>query len=211
MLSIEKLLDRSVDLANDLGAFLVLTPADTSPRVTSSRNLCGVSFEHAESVRVLIATGNFTSSLGVLRMQYEALVKSVWALYSASDAHIGKLKAELNNETAASSDNLPSLADMLNQLGGKAPPQAIGPLLEFKQYSWRPLSSYVHGGIHAITRHSEGYPQQLLDQALRSSNGLLMMAGMLLVILSGDPIHSGKISSIQRRIADCCPPPNVST
>ena len=42
----------------------------------------------------------------------------------------------------------------------KAPKNSIDPILEFKEYSWKPLSGYVHGGLHAIERHSKGYPKQ---------------------------------------------------
>lgn len=77
MIDIADLLHRSDELSTELAALLGLPPYDNSSRITSSRTLCGVSFEHAESVRVLIGTGNFTSSLGVLRMQYEALVKAI--------------------------------------------------------------------------------------------------------------------------------------
>lgn len=203
--NIEVLLNRSAELAEVLADFLTLAPYDDSAKITSSRTLCGVSFEHAESVRILISTGNFTSSLGVLRMQYEALVKAVWALYSASDTSISKLQSELNHETAKWADKVPSLSEILVELDGKAPAQALGPLLEFKEYSWKPLSSYIHGGVHAISRHNEGYPIQLLSQTLRSSNGLLLMTGMMLVILSGDSRQSGKIPTIQQRFANCCP------
>lgn len=206
-----ELLSRSNELAEALGEFLTLMPNDNSARITSSRTLCGVSFEHAESVRILIATGNFTSSLGVLRMQYEALVKAMWIRYAASESSVSKLAFELNHETAKRADKVPQLSDMLGELDGKAPKQAIDPLLEFKEYSWKPLSSYIHGGLHALDRHSKGYPVSLLSQAARSSNGLLMMTGMMLVILSGDARHSGNISSIGRRFADCLPDPVAST
>jgi len=202
---IAKLLHRSDELTAELAVFLALSPYDKSARVTSSRTLCGVSLEHAESVQVLISTGNFTSSLGVLRMQYEALVKAVWAFYAASENTISKLQGDLNAETAKWADRVPVLNEILVELEGKAPPQAIGPLLEFKEYSWKPLSSYIHGGVHATTRHGKGYPTELLTQAVRSSNGLQLMAGMMLVILSDDGRQQGKIPSIQQRFADCCP------
>lgn len=203
--SIDELLKRSAELTEVLARFLMLAPPDDSARITSSRTLCAVSFEHAASLQILASAGHFTSSLGALRMQYEALVKAVWALYGASDTSIAKLQSELNDQTAKSADRVPSLGEMLSELEGKAPAQAVGPLIEFKDYSWKTLSSYVHGGIHAIYRHKGGYPVPLLSQAIRSSNGLLMMAGMMLVILTGDPKHSGKISAIQQRFADCCP------
>jgi len=52
--------------------------------------MCSVAFEHAESVKVLIASGNFTSALGLVRLQYEALVRAMWLLYSASDIAVSR-------------------------------------------------------------------------------------------------------------------------
>ena len=98
------------------------------------------------------------------------------------------------------------LSEMLSRLEGKAPKEALDMLLEFKQYSWKPLSSFVHGGVHAIHRHSKGYPAALLDQALRASNGVSLMVGMLLVMLSGDQSQRGRVSGIQMKFRDCLPP-----
>lgn len=199
------LINQSDELAADLSSLLDLPPFDNSPRISSSRTLCGVSFEHSESVRVLIRTGNFTSSLGVLRMQYEALTKAIWALYAASETSISKIHSDLNHETAKWADKIPLLSELLIELNGKAPAQALGQLNEFKEYSWKPLSSYIHGGIHAMARHGKGYPVELLMQAVRSSNGLQMMTGMMLVILSGDPRQQGRMPKIQQKYARCCP------
>lgn len=202
---IADLLHQSDELATKLSELLELPACHNSPRITASRTLCGVSFEHSESVRVLIATGNFTSSLGVLRMQYEALVKAIWALYAASENSISKLQSSLNHETVKSADRIPMLSELLVALDGKAPAQALGQLNEFKEYSWKPLSSYIHGGIHAIARHRNGYPIELLAQAVRLSNGLLLMTGMMLVILSGDTKQQGRMSTIQQRFVNCFP------
>ena len=207
MADIADLLRQSDELATELSALLEL-PTDNSPRVTASRTLCGVSFEHSESVRILITTGNFTSSLGMLRMQYEALVKAIWANYAASENSISKLQCSLNHETVKWADKIPHLSELLAELQGKAPAQALGPLNEFKEYSWKPLSSYIHGGIHAITRHGKGYPINLLAQAVRSSNGLQVMTGMMLVILSGDSRQQGRLFKIQHQFANCCPAMN---
>jgi hypothetical protein len=208
VVEIADLLHQSDDLAAELSAFLELPPYDNSPRITSSRTLCGVSFEHAESVRILISAGNFTSSLGVLRMQYEALLKAIWALYAASDNSIAKLQSSLNAENAKWADRLPLLRELLLELEGKAPTQLLVPLHEFKDYSWKPLSSYIHGGVHAISRHGKGYPVELLAQAVRTTNALQIMTGVMLVILSGDTKQQGRIPEIQQKFANCCPPLN---
>jgi hypothetical protein len=112
---------------------------------------------------------------------------------------------ELTSESAEKANKLPMLSEMLKNLKGKAPTEALDMLLEFKKYSWKPLSSFVHGGIHAINRHSKGYPAPLLIQMLKISNGVSVMVGMLLVILSGDSRQRGKIPAIQKQYEDCLP------
>lgn len=79
-------------------------------------------------------------------------------------------------------------------------------LKDFKEHQWKPLNSFVHGGLHAIHRHGTGYPVLLLLQVVRSSNGLLMMASMLLVILHGDEDQRGSVAVLQKEFGDCLPP-----
>jgi len=129
----------------------------------------------------------------------------MWLLYAASDNTVEKLAGKLTDDRAKRADKMPMLSEMLAKLAGKAPEQAMGMLREFKLYSWKPLSSFIHGGIHAIDRHSKGYPVALLEQALKASNGVSVMVGMLLVILSGDARQRGKIPRVQMEFADCLP------
>lgn len=171
--------------------------------------MCSVSFEHSESAKMLIAAGNFTSALGLVRLQYEAFVRAIWLYFAASDIAVSKLMAELTNENSKKAEKLPMLSDMLKSLEGKAPKVALDQLLEFKEYSWKPLSSYIHGGIHAINRHSLGYPETLLIQALKASNGISVMVGMLLVIISRDRSQSGTMRKLQFDYQDCLPDFNI--
>ena len=167
--------------------------------------MCSVAFEHAESAKMLIASGKFTSAVGLFRLQYEALVRAMWLLYAAPDNAVAKLLGDLSQDGPKRAENLPMLSEMLNKMEGKAPAEAVAMLLEFKESSWKPLSSYVHGGMHAMHRHSQGYPTVLLEQALKASNGVSTMVGMLLVILSGDRSQQGKLPTVQREFADCLP------
>jgi hypothetical protein len=185
--------------------FFGLPTFNSSDRILVSKTMCGVAFEHAESVKILIASGNFTSALGLVRLQYEALVRGMWLLYAASDDAVAKLLNEFSRESVGNSEKLPMPAKMLESLEGKAPEAAMISLLDFKEHQWRPLSSYVHGGIHAVHRHSKGYPVTLLQQVLKTSNGLSTMVAMLLVILSGDSSQQGKIRAIQIEYFDCLP------
>jgi len=202
---INELLTRSVELENKLLKFLALKPHIDTEKTSSSRIMCSIAFEHAESAKILITNGNFTSAIAIVRLQYEALVRAMWLFYAASEQDVSKLMCELTSKSANKANTLPMLSGMLANLEGKAPKEAMDMLLEFKKYSWRPLSSFIHGGIHAINRHSKGYPLSLLIQLLKISNGVSTMVGMFLVILAGDFKQQGKIPAIQSEFSDCLP------
>jgi len=203
---INKLLARSVDLEKAIAGLIEASYPDTRKRVESGRILCCVSVEHAQSLKALIELGNFTSAVGLLRLQYEAIVRAMWVTYSATDEWVEKLSSELTADSAKRANKVPLLNEMLGHLEGKAPAEALIMLHEFKEYSWKPLSSFVHGGIHAIHRYGNGYPKPLLEQAIRASNGVSVLAGMLMVILSNNPVLKGVIPAIQREYEACLPP-----
>jgi len=205
-IELNSLLVRSLSLESEIKPLLELQQYAPTNRTSATRIMVSVSFEHAESVKMLAVCGNFTSAVCLLRLQYETLVRAIWLLYSATDQAVGKLQAQMTHESAALAERLPMLSGMLTELEGKGPPEVAAQLLEFKEYSWKPLSSYVHGGIHAMTRHSKGYPEQLLIQTIKASNGLSLMAGMLAVILSGQSGQAGRVSKIQLAHVDCLPP-----
>ena len=182
---------------------LTQPPYDDSDKVRISKVMCSVAFEHAESFKILLASRNFTSAVGMLRLQFESLVRGVWVLYAASDVELSKLTSELNNENAKRADRLPMLSAMIGKLESTAPDNAVNPILEFKEYSWKPLNSYVHGGLHAIDRHSKGYPVKILEQALKASNGVNGMVGMFAAILTGNQLLVKKVSKLYEEYSDC--------
>jgi hypothetical protein len=204
--ALNPLLARSAALHDTLAGFLGLSLDHPGPRFRISRLICGISYKHAESVKILIAAGNFTSAAGLMRLQYEAVVRALWAFYAATDGFVDKLSASLTEEAARKAASLPMVAEMLEALGSKAPKEALGMLIEFRDHQWKPLSSFVHGGLHAIHRHETGYPLSLMHGALRSSNGLLIMAAMLLVNLHGGNDQLGRIPAIQIAFDDALPP-----
>ena len=203
--NISMLVALSVELETDIVNLSEAFYPDNSKRVESGRILSHVSMEHGQSLKALIEIGNFTSALGLLRLQYEALVRAMWVTYAATDEWVDRISTELTADSAKQANDIPMLGKMLEQLKNKAPVEALGMLHEFKEYSWKPLSSFVHGGIHAINRHGNGYPVLLLEQAIRASNGVIIMTGMLLVILSRNPVLKGVIPTIQRKYESCLP------
>lgn len=209
--NIDKLLARSAELDVVLSELFSLTIHVGSDRVLTSRIMCEVVFEHAESIKILIARGSYTSAFGLVRLQYEVVVRAVWLLYAASDQWVSTLLRDATPEGAEKANKLPSLSEMLKALDGKAPEVAVNMIQEFKDVSWKPLCSFVHGGFHALHRHGGGYPPQLVCQVLKIANGLSIMAGMLLVILSGAPNQAGRIARVQESFMDCLPDPKRDT
>lgn len=162
-------------------------------------------FEHAQSLKYLIAMGRYPSAAALLRVQYESLVRALWLLYAASEPQVDLMMAELTHESAKKANKIPMLSEMLIAIEEKAPHAPVAHLNEFKHYSWRPLSSYVHGGIHAISRHGHGFPALLVETMTKHSNGLLGIAGNLLLILAGIPASEGRMAEVYREFEGCLP------
>lgn len=199
--------DDSDALANEILALVDVPLFDGSPRITTSDVACSLSLEHWASTKELLRLGLLPSAVVVHRAQFEALARSIWLLYVASDDHLSKLTATLSLESEQAAKNMPQTAEMMSDLAKKAPPQAYDALSRFKDNSWKALNSYAHAGIHPIRRHGDGYPVQLLHDILRNSNGLAVVACMQAAILSGrQPIQRDVLEAAAKR-PGCMPPP----
>jgi len=210
MSDIKHIIERSIELERVLVPLLDLELFDKTDRFTVTRTVCSISLEYANSARLLIEAGNFTSAIGLMRLQYEAIVRAVWLLYAASETAVSKLAVDLTPETEQKASNMPILSLMLKQINDKAPKQATQMLNEFKGVSGKAMNSFVHCGIHAVNRHDSGYPLYIIIQILQNSNALSIMCGMLLGIMSGDKSSAVKISRIQLEYKNCLPPLKAS-
>jgi hypothetical protein len=204
---IDGVFEESENLATELLAALDLPLVDDSTRIRVSDVACSMSLEHWSAVRALLAGGLLPSGLVVHRSQFESLVRSVWLLYAATDDDIAKLSADLTLESEQAAKNTPQVAEMMQALSRKAPPQAYDALLRFKDNSWNALNSYVHAGIHPLRRHEEGYPLPLLTAALRNANGLAVISGMQAVVLAGRQPLQRQLLELAAQHPTCMPPP----
>jgi len=205
-MDMNQLLARSAELEARIAAFLGLPLFDDSSRLRAVRSVASLGFEHAQSLKYLTAAGLCTSAAALLRVQYESLVRAIWTHHCATDHDVELILAELTRETAKQASKIPMLSKMLDEIEAKAPHVPVASLREFKHYSWKPLSSYVHGGIHAVSRHGRGFPVELALMQIRHSNGLLGLAGNLLLIIAGIPAEAGVMTGIYKEFADCLPP-----
>ena len=166
--------------------------------------MCMVALEHSSSQRQLAMCGNYTSAICIVRSQFEALTRAAWLFYAASDQKVDNTFSTLS-ELSQSADQKPNNAEMIKALEGKAPAQAVAMFSEFRDVQWKGLNSYAHGGIHALQRHGSGYPIQLVEEIIKSSNGLLTMTAMMAAILTGNEMVVKDIARIQHRHKDCLP------
>lgn len=205
--SVPTIFDESNTLADELKATIAVPLFDDSPRMRTSDVACSLSLEHWASVRLLLRSGMLPSAIVVHRAQFEALARSIWLLYAASDDHLSKLTADLSLDSEQAAKNMPQTADMMQALATKAPPQAYDALSRFKENSWKALNSYAHAGIHPIRRHHDGYPTPLLHDVLRNANGLAVLCCMQAAALSGRQSLQRSILNMADRHPTCMPPP----
>ena len=194
-------------LAAELVAMLGLPLLDNSPRVRTSDVACSLALEHWQSARALLHAGLLPSALVVHRAQFEALSRSIWLVYSASDENISKLTTMLTLDSEQAAKNMPQVAQMMRELSKDAPPQAYEALCRFKETSWKALNSYAHAGIHPIRRHHDGYPLKLLHDVLRNTNALGVMTCMQAVALSGHQLLQRAVLEAAGRHPACMPLP----
>jgi hypothetical protein len=199
--------DESDALAAEILALVSVPLFDESPRVRTSDIACALSLEHWDSARALLRSGLLPSAIVVHRAQFEALARSIWLLYAASDDHLSKLTVTLSLETEQAAKNMPQTSEMIQDLAHKAPPQAYDALSRFKDNSWKALNSFAHAGIHPIRRHTDGYPVQLLHDVLRNSNGLAVVSSMQAAILSGQQSLQRGILAAAGKRPICMPAP----
>jgi hypothetical protein len=202
----ESAFDESERLVVELLQIIDL-PALDSDRVRISDTACSLSLEHWHSVRVLLEMGLLPSALVVHRAQFEALVRSVWLTYAASDEELAKLTGTLDLESEQAAKNMPTVNVMMQHIQQKAPVQAYAALDRFKEHSWKALNSYTHAGIHPLRRHADGYPVPLIHNVLCNANGLGVMSCMQAVVLSGEQPLQRQVLETAAKYPSCMPAP----
>lgn len=180
---------------------------ENSKRAEASFDICGLSLEHGAGLCCLISYGNAVSATALLRLQYEALVRGIWLWHAANDLQIEKICRPLTVDSEQAAKSLPGLDEMLKKLAATptVPPLATAQLQHFRDVQVKALNSYIHGGIHPLRRHTEGFPLPLVIQVLKSSNALSTMAAMMMAILTGSPEAIDAMRQIQMKFKDCLP------
>jgi len=206
-MDLERSFDESDELAAGLLSIIDLPLLDDSPRIQASDVTCSLALEHWHAVRLLLRAGLLSSAFVVHRAQFEAVVRSIWLTYAASDADIAKLTANLNLDSEQAAKNLPQVQHMMDAIARQGPEQAHAALARFKDNSWKALNSYTHAGIHPLRRHADGYPAVLAHGLLCNANGLAAVSCMQAVVLSGEQPLQRDVLDLAAKHPTCMPPP----
>lgn len=113
----DKLIIRSAEFDQAISTLLSQAKIPPLPRCRLSVAMAGISIEHADSIRMLIYSKNFTSAMTLLRSQFEVTVRSIWLFYAADDEYITKHDSPLTVGNDGYSDG-PDVARMLRDLEG---------------------------------------------------------------------------------------------
>lgn len=198
----EDLLNRSALLRQAILSTVDHPLADDPLRLLGSVDAALLSLEHAEALRTLLQAGMASSAMALMRCQYEAFTRSVWILHCAADEQVELLS--LPPETGMNEKGLPMLSKMLEAFA-QVPSLAnlLPHLVELKAHAWSPLNSFVHAGVHAMSRSRDGFPTPLAINVVRMSNNLSMMAGQHLAILTGIPDMQKGVLRLNETYAEC--------
>ena len=105
-----EIFDISDCLADELQEVIDLPLIGNSSKITTGDVACSLSLEHWHSARALLRAGLLPSALVVHRAQFEALTRSIWLTYAATDEQITKLTADLSPESEQAAKNMPQIA-----------------------------------------------------------------------------------------------------
>lgn len=194
---------RSIALYKVIEQDVYMLEHSSDVRDILTKCLAGISFEHSNSIMQLIAINNYTTAIALLRLQYEAVARSMWLHFAAKDTFLDKYAAPIDVKNLP--PDFPTIKELISEISRG---QVKGPaemLQSFKDVSWSGMNSYVHNGFLPIERFMNGYPEQLLIQIMQSSNALNTMIAMVLARMTGDIGRVSLVKQLQVDFQDCLP------
>ena len=202
-INLEKTLARSNELHALITHEVYLVDHERSIRSVLTKSLSGISFEHSNSIMHLMAVNNYTTAVSLLRLQYEAVSRAMWAHFAAKDTFLAKYAAPTDIKKLP--PDFPTITEMIEQIS-KGPVKGPGEMLSiFKEVTWTGMNSYVHNGFLPIERFLNGYPEALLIQIINNSNALNIMVAMVLARISGEYNLVSLVKQLQIDFQDSLP------
>lgn len=163
-----------------------------------------IALEHGSGFQQLLAADNPVSALALVRLQFEAVVRGAWILFSAPDSWVAQFSSPPASNDAEEPAEFPKMYQLLDQLGSSsAEPDLVTSLASLKTKAWDSLNSYTHGGLRSMVRTLNGHEEELLVWMLRTQNSLSYTASQLIARVADDATCSNKLFQIRNEMADC--------
>ena len=180
----EKLFEASLQMIGELKQEIIESALmDCGPRLELVEQCIYISFEHGIGVNSLLSMGLPIQAMVLFRSQFEAVVRSYWLLFIASNYQVAKLNFSYTFEEQFESDTCPMVSEMLEKLSKADLPakQVIDHLCDFKKYHLKQLNSLVHTGKQSFTRDVMGFKDEMLLVLMRQSNNLITAAAQIML------------------------------
>ena len=145
------------------------------------------------------------SAIALLRLQYETLVRAVWAQHAANERDLSRLFAPLTSQSQQAAKQLPGVPAMLVAIEKAGPTGAAALLGRTRSRLWDGLNSFIHGGIHPFQRGEEGYPVTLLIDVLKNANAMSMLTLLVLAEITDDVDVMVLVSGLHEEFQDVLP------
>ncbi|QNP41618.1 DUF6988 family protein [Lysobacter solisilvae (ex Woo and Kim 2020)] len=204
--NIELVLQHSAALHTELddlwGSFLL--PSSDRGRVVAG--YCSIVREHVLSQQRLLTFGFDVTAVTLVRPSFESLVRAIWSLKGASEEWIREFLTPPAPEVDARDETIkgPPVDSMLAVIAKHHPQWVHQSLSALKDETWKPMHSYVHGGIRPVLHVLLGCPDPQRVSLVLNGNGFFILATNVLQMACGGA--PGRIAEIQRRFARCLPP-----
>lgn len=197
-------IERSRDLEGLVDAAWNAVEVAAESRAVAAAGLCALALNHGRSVRILLAEAP-PSAIALLRSQYEALVRAVWAHHAAAETDLALLLAPLTLDSQQAARKLPGVTDMLTALQKSGATGAAANLGRARARLWDGLNSFVHGGIHPFQRGESGYPIPLLADLLKNTNAMTMLTLVVLAEITADADVVALMAGLHGEFGDVLP------
>lgn len=199
----EQLLSRSFEMCESFDAALSSATTQGTTRALVASSLSSLGMEHGHALRVLIACNASSSALALFRCQFEVVTRAGWTWFAAPNDWLSEFTKPV--EGLAEPARSPSMDEMLKALEVSAPRKLSSELGRLKSSVWKPLHSYVHGGVRPVAENLIGYAPEFLYKTVLNSNGLTAMAAMVLAGLMTDDTRLMEVVRLQHQYVDCLP------
>lgn len=202
----------SVELRNLLGRsqeFLdaIMDPFEDLPlpgpnRISAAYGACGVAFSHAAAIQLLMFHVNNTAAMGVVRLQFEALVRANWIGFAASEGWVDELMRERKH--GEREVDFPPIDHLLDQVAKNLKSNVATHLATLKSDAWDAMNSYTHGGQRQLAAYlGDGYDPAMLTEVLKTSNGLAWMTAKTVFGMVGNAEIGKALVNVYNNHVDC--------